>query len=109
MAEDDTLRVLVELNDLELECLTSLSLCAILLNEVLRCSEALNVLLECYDSTLLEHLGDLTLMDRTYAVFSLEYIPRIILELLVAKAETTVLLVDIQNDNVDLSTYLCEL
>ena len=76
---------------------------------MLRCSEALNVLLECYNGTLLEHLGDLTLVDRTNAVLSLEYIPRIILELLVTKAETTVLLVDIQNDHVDLGTYLCEL
>ena len=48
-------------------------------------------------------------MDRTYAVLSLEYIPRIILELLVTKAETTVLLVDIQNDYIDLCAYLCEL
>ena len=48
-------------------------------------------------------------MDRTNGVLLLEYIPRIVLELLVAERETAVLLVDVENDNVDLSTNLSEL
>ncbi len=48
-------------------------------------------------------------MDRTYSEYSLEDIPRILLELLVTEAETTVLLVDIENDNINVSTNLSEL
>ena len=76
---------------------------------MLRSSKALNVLVELYNGTLLKEFDNLTLVDRTNGVLSLKYIPRILLELLVAKAQTTVLLVDIQNDNVDLCTYLSEL
>ena len=76
---------------------------------MLRSSEALNVLTERDNGTLLQELDNLTLVDRTNGVLLLEYIPRIVLQLLVAKAETTVLLVDIQNDNVNLCTNLSEL
>ena len=76
---------------------------------MLRSSKALNILVELYNGTLLEELDNLTLVDRANSILSLEYIPRIILELLVAERQTTVLLVDVENDHLDLSTYLSEL
>ena len=76
---------------------------------MLRSSKALNILVELYNGTFLKELDDLTLVDRTNGILSLEYIPRIILELLVAERQTTVLLVDIENDYLDLCTYLSEL
>ena len=76
---------------------------------MLRSCEAFYVLSERYYSALLEQLSDFTLVDRTNGVLLLEYIPRIVLELLVTERETTVLLVDVENDNVDLCTYLGEL
>ena len=75
---------------------------------MLRSSEALYVLVELDNSTLLEEFNDLTLVDRTNGVFLLEYIPRIVLKLLVAERETAVFLVDVENDNVNLCTNLCE-
>ena len=76
---------------------------------MLRCGKAFNILVELYNGTLLKELDDLTLVDRTNGVLLLEYIPRIVLKLLVTERETTVLLVDVENDNLDLCTYLCEL
>ena len=109
MREDDALAILVELNYLEGQCLTLSGLRAILLNEVLRSSEAFYILVEGNNGTLLEQFGNLTLVDRTNGVLLLEDIPRILLKLLVTERQTTVLLVDVENDYVDLSTYLCEL
>ena len=107
--EDDALRILVELNHLERQGLTESGLRTVFLHQVLRSSEALNVLLKGHNGTLLEQFVDLTLVDGTNGVLSLEYIPRILLELLVAKAQTTVLLVDVEHDDVDLGAYLSEL
>ena len=59
-------------------------------------SEAFNVLVEGNNGALLEQFGDLTLVDRTNGVLLLEYIPRILLELLVTERQTTVLLIDIR-------------
>ena len=109
VAENNALAVLVELDDLEGQNLTLLGLAAVLLLQVLGSSEAFNVLVELDDSTLLEQFGNLTLVDRTNGELLLEYIPRIVLELLVTERETAVLLVDVENDNVDLCTYLGEL
>ena len=107
--EDDALRILVELNHLEGQRLTLNGLRAILLLQMLGSSEAFHVLVECNNGTLFEQLGNLTLVDRTNGVLLLKDIPGIVLQLLVAKAETTVLLVDIEHDNVDLGTHLSEL
>ena len=76
---------------------------------MLRSSEALNTLVERNNGALLKHLSNLALVNTAYSVNSLEYIPRIIFQLLVAEAQTTVLLVDIENYNVDACTYLSEL
>ena len=107
--EDDTLGLLHELNHLELELLTRLSLCAIGLHEVLRSGKALTALVERDHGTLVHHLGNLTSVDAARSVESLVGIPRIVLKLLVAKAQTTVLLVDFEHDNVDVGTLLSEL
>ena len=85
MREDDALRLLVELNHLEGQCLALNGLRAILLLEVLGSSEAFNVLVESNNGTLLEQFGNLTLVDRTNGVLLLEDIPRILLELLALK------------------------
>ena len=82
MAEDDALRVLVELNHLEGQFLALLSLRAVLLLEVLRSSEAFHVLVEGNNGALLQQLGNLTGVDRADGVLLLEDIPRILLELL---------------------------
>ena len=76
---------------------------------MLRSSEALNVLLERNHGALLEQLGDLTLVDTADGVLLLEGIPRIVLQLLVAEAQTTVLLVDVEHDHVDHIAHLREL
>ena len=109
MREDDALAVLVELDNLEWQSLAKCSLCAVFLYKVLRSSKALYTLLERYHSALLEQLDNLALVDAANGVSSLELIPRIVLELLVAKAQTTVLLVDVEYHNVDVGTSLCEL
>ena len=76
---------------------------------MLRSSEALYVLVERYDGTLLQQFSNLTLVDRANGELLLEDIPRIVLQLLVAERETTVLLVDIEHDDVNLGTHLSEL
>ena len=109
MREDDALGLLDELDDLEVELLAGLSLCAIGLHEVLRSGKALTAFVERDDGTLVHHLGNLTGVDAAGSVDGLVGIPRIVLELLVAKAQTTVLLVDFEHNNIDVSTLLSEL
>lgn len=107
--DDDTLLVLVELDNLEGKLLIDLGLSAVLLDEVARSCKALYTVGKCDDSALVDHLSDSTLVDRADSEDGLEDIPRILLELLVTKAETTVLLVYIEYDDVDVSTGLREL
>ena len=57
---------------------------------------------------LIQHFDDSTFVYRTYSEYSFEYIPRILFELLVAEAQTTVFLVDFQNHYVDVCTDLSE-
>src|SRR5574344_351395 len=106
--KDDTLRILVELDNLEIQFLAKLCLAAIFLNQVFRSSETFYVSIKCDNGTLIEHLCYLTCVDRTYCIFSFEYIPRIIFKLLVTKTQTTVLFVYLKYNNIDVSTYLCE-
>ena len=107
--EDDTLGVLYKLDYHEWELLALLSLRTILLNEVLWSSEALTTFVQCDDCTLVHSLGNLTCVDATWCVDSLVCIPWILLQLLVTERETTVLLVYLENDNVDVGTCLSEL
>jgi hypothetical protein len=48
-------------------------------------------------------------VDATHGVDSLKVVPGIVLELLVAKAQTTVVLVNLKNNNLDVGTNLSEL
>ena len=107
--EDDAMRLLVELDNHERQLLTELSLRAILLCQVLRSSEALATLVESDNGALVHHLGNLTVMDSAGLVDLLVLVPRILLKLLVAEAQTTVLLVDLQDDDLNLGTHCCEL
>ena len=108
MRQDDTLAVLVKLDNLERQCLTKSGLCAVLLNEMLWCGEAFNALLERYNGTLFEKLDNLALVNAANSVCSLELVPGVILKLLVTKAQATVVLVDVENDYVDFCANLCE-
>ena len=74
-----------------------------------RSCEALYTVRQRDNSALVQNLDDCTLVDRTNCEDCLEYIPRILLQLLVAKAQATVLLVDLQNLYLDISTNLSEL
>ena len=109
VGKDDALRVLDKLDDHERQLLAELSLRAILLDEVLRCSETFATLVEGDDGTLVHRLRDLANVDRTRLVDRLVGVPRILLQLFVAKAEATVLLVDLEDDHVDRLAHLCEL
>ena len=109
MAEDDALAVLVELDYLELELLVQLSLRTVLLNEVLGSSEAFYAILQLDNGTLVQEFDDSTLVDRILSEYGLEYVPGVLLQLLVAERETTVNLVNLQYANVDDLAYLGEL
>ena len=76
---------------------------------MLRCSETFATLVEGDDGTLVHRLRDLANVDRTRLVDCLVGVPRILLQLLVAKAEATVLLVDFEDDHVNRLAHLCEL
>lgn len=109
VAQDDSLVVLVELNHLEVELVAELGLCAVFLDEVLGRREALYTMLEADDGALVEHFGHLAVMDRADGEDCLEHIPGIVLELLVAEAETTVALVDLEHLHLDVVADLREL
>ena len=109
MAEDDTLALLVELNNLEGKLLALLSLAAIFLDEVLGSGKAFHTILQLDYGALVHHLYDGTLVDRVLLEHSLKYIPGVLFQLLVSERETTVLLVNLQHDNIDGGTNLSEL
>mgnify|MGYP003086020681 CR=1 FL=1 len=52
-----------------------LCLCAILLNKMLRCSEAFTTFIKSNHCTLVHRLGDLTIVDSTWLVDFLVLIP----------------------------------
>ena len=107
--KDDALSVLVEFDYLEVEFFTKLSLASVFLNKVLRSSKSFYTVLELDNCALVENFDDLSVVDRILSEDCLEVVPRIVLKLLVAEAETTVFLVDFENLNIDVCTDLCEL
>ena len=109
MAQDNALALLVELDNLELQLLVELSLATVFLNKVLRSSKAFYTIFELDNCALVEHLNDSSLVDAVLSEYCLEYVPRILLQLLVAERETTVGLVDLQYANLDFGTNLSEL
>ena len=72
-------------------------------------SEALYAVRQSDDCALLDHLDDGALVYRANGEDGLEYIPGILLELLVAQRQTTVVLVYLEHLHVDVGTYLSEL
>ncbi len=108
MREDDALAVLVELDNLEVEFLVHLGCGAIFLGEVLGSSEAFHTVGESYNGALVEHFHDGAFMHGTYSENGFEHVPGIFLELLVAKGETAVVLVDLENFHFDVGTDLGE-
>ena len=105
----DTLSVAVELNHLEVHGVTNCNSALILFLEVTSGAEAFNAVLEYYNSTLVSYFSYFTLNYGIYAVFSSELFPWILLELFVTERETTVLFVDFEYCNLDLSTDLSKL
>ena len=75
---------------------------------MLRSSETFYTIRQSNYSTLIQHFDNSTFVYRTYCKYSFKYIPRIFFELLVAKAQATVFLVDFQNLYVDVCTNLSE-
>ena len=109
VGEDDALAVLVELDNLELELFAGLSVAAVLLNEVLGRGEAFYTIGKLYDSALVEELDDGAFVNAAFSEDAFEDIPRILFELLVAERETTVGLVDFEDNYLDVSANLREL
>ena len=109
MREDDALGILVEFEHLEFEFLIELCTASVSLDKMLGCCESFHTVGESYDCALLYELDDSSLVYRAYSEDSLEYIPGILLKLLVAERETTVLLVDLEHLDVNVGTDLSEL
>ena len=109
MAEHDALSLFVELDHAELECVAFSNRALVLFSEMTAGAETFYAILECYNGTLVAEFNDLTFNECVNAEFSFKLFPRILLELLVAKAETTVLFVDFEHDNLDFSTDRGEL
>ena len=106
MAENDTASHLIELKHLEGKLLVELSLGLVLLNKVFRSGEALDAVLQLDYVTLVVLLDNGTLVDGANGEDGLEYIPGILLGLLVTKAEAAALLVNLQHYYLDVSTDL---
>ena len=71
--------------------------------------EAFYAILQLDNCALVQELDDGTLVDRILSEYGLEYVPGVLLQLLVTERETTVNLVDLQYANVDNLAYLGEL
>ena len=109
MAEEDALALLVELEHLEGKLFAFLCLRAIFLLEVLRRAETFYTILQLNDSALLDELGDGALVNATLREYGGEYVPGVLLELLVTEAEATVVLVDFEDNHFNVGAELCEL
>ena len=109
MRKDDALAVLIELDNLERKFLVQSCLCAVFLNEMLRSGKSFNAFFERDNGAFLKEFGYFALMYAAYCIFSLKYVPGILFELLVAEAQTAVVLVNVKNDNIYCCTNLCEL
>ena len=109
MREGDALGGLRELDHLEVELVAHLRGRTVLLDQLAGRAEALDVLAQSDNGALVGHLGNRTLVDALNRELSLEAVPGVLLQLLVAQREATVLLVDLEYDHVDVGTDLREL
>ena len=104
------LAVLVEVDDLEHQGLTLLGGSTVFLGQMLGSSKALNAVgIQTDLAATLGEFADGTLVHAATGKDGLVGLPRILLELLVTEAQTTILLVDVENDNVDGSVNLGKL
>ena len=85
MRKDDALSFLVELDYLEFESLTKLSLASVFLNEVLWSSKTFNTTFESDYCTLVEYFCNLTLVNSILCIYSFECIPWVVLKPLVTE------------------------
>ena len=109
MANENTFRVAVELDYLERQLVAYSNRALVLFLEVAGRAECLYAFLERDNGSLVGQLNYLTIYDSVNAELSLQLLPRILLELLVTKAQTAVSYVDVKYNNLDLSTDLGEL
>ena len=109
MAYEDAFSVAVELDHAERQFVAYCYRALVLFLEVASRAEGLYAFLERYNSALVGQLNYLTLNLLVNTELSLELFPRILLELLVAQAQTTVSYVDVEYYDLDLCTDLSEL
>ena len=108
--QNDVLAVLVEVDNLEHQGLALLGGGTVFLGQVLGSCKALNAVgIQTDLAATLGELADGTLVHAATGEDGLVGLPGVLLELLVAEAQATVLLVDVENDNVDGSINLGEL
>ena len=109
VGKDDALAVFVELDDLEVQLLVELGLGSIFLDKVFGSCESLYTVVKSDNSALVHYLDNGSLMDGANVELAFESIPGVILKLLVAEAETTVVLVDFENLHLDVASDGSEL
>ena len=106
VAYEDAFSVAVELDHAERQFVAYCYRALVLFLEVASRAEGLYAFLERYNSALVGQLNYLTLNLLVNTELSLELFPRILLELLVAQAQTTVSYVDVEYYDLDLCTDL---
>ena len=99
VAHDDLLRILVELDDLEVEGLAVLGFALVGLVEVTHRGEGLDVIGQHDGGTLVVQADNATLMHGANVEEALVDIPGVLLKLLVTKAKTTVLGIDLEDED----------
>ena len=108
MRKNNALCIFHELNHLEVEFFTELSLCAVFLHKVLGSSKAFATFVEGDNGTLVHHFGNLTGVNASGCVEGFVGIPWIVFELLVTERETTVFLVNFKHHHFNFSALLGE-
>ena len=109
MRKNYTLAFLVELEHLEGKGLTLSGMTTVFLHQVLGSGKTFNAIGQLNHGTLVHLLNDGAFVNASFSEDCFEYVPRILFELLVAKAETTVLLVDFKYNNFHFGAHLSKL
>ena len=109
MGEMNLLSLLGEVNHHKVKNFVHLSLRLVFFQQVAVEGKALDAVRQSHHGTLVVHAGNRSLVDRTHSEDGLKDIPRILLQLLVTQAETTVLGIHFQNNHVDRLTNFGEL
>ena len=109
VGNDDFLVFLGELDNLEVKGLTLAGFALVLFLKMTHGSETFNTVGKSNSGTLVVDVGDSALLDAANGKERFVNIPRILLELLVTEAETTVFGIDFENNNLNGVTNLGEL